>query len=119
MAKCYLCGEDDSVKDTWRYCSYKKEFVCKQCCQICQYHSSKLLPNGTNCKMTYNPVGALIGNTQEILENKRIYEGYGPEQRKRVYADLKEAFKRNEDNPDIRARLRCKLAAMRMLMEGQ
>ena len=113
MAKCYVCGTEDA--DTWRFCSPKKAFVCISCERACSNYSSKLLPNGCNCRITYmQPAGMLFkhfANTAEVASAKGKYESMTLETLRERYKALHNTHIECEE-PETRAKLRVELAAI-------
>ncbi len=46
---CPQCGREIDEKNSAKFCSVKKEFVCHSCEVYCKNYRTKLLPNGTHC----------------------------------------------------------------------
>lgn len=74
MAVCYRCRATDQEKDTWRFCSHRRRFVCKQCEEQCRNYSKALLPNGTHCRLTYFSASMYLVSPEVIEENRGKYD---------------------------------------------
>lgn len=116
MAVCWNCGTVTS--DTWRFCSVRKEYVCINCERACEHYSRKLLPNGSNCRMTYSPKNYYkkLCETEEFHTNYERYKSHSTEQLKARFHILKERYK-NDEFPKQRGTIRAELAALKELLE--
>lgn len=115
---CWKCGSTDA--DTYRYCSYKKDFVCIACEQACSQYSRKLLPNGTNCRLSYiYPMGRIytfLANSEEVNAAKEKYIAIDSSVLKANFEN-KQLAHENSDNEVTRAKLRVELAAIYSILE--
>ena len=114
---CWRCGTTEA--ETYRYCTSRKRFVCLQCERICENHSRKLLPNGTNCKLTYNyPIRQLYGylaNSEEVRTAKEKYIKNSNVVLKSKFAELHKAHNSCDDT-NTRVKLRVELAAINEIL---
>ena len=115
---CFRCGT--TTAETYRYCSSRKAFVCINCERGCEHYTRKLLPNGCNCKLTYNQpfkkYVSFLANPAEIESAKEKYAGYTLSMLKSKYSSLYKVHK-NTDDPEARSKLRVELAALSELAE--
>ena len=115
---CFRCGT--TTAETYRYCSSRKAFVCINCERGCEHFSSRLLPNGCNCKLTYTqPFKKYVGflaNPGEIEKAKEKYSDLPRDMLVIKYNALYEAHNKT-DNPETRSKLRVELAALSELAE--
>lgn len=115
---CYRCGNTEA--DTYRYCSHRKAFVCVHCESACPNYSSKLLPNGTNCRLKYmspmNKMFQYLCNSQEVKEAKVKYRVLPVNLLKERY---KEFYQKHNGSGDsgYRSLLRVELAAIQEVLE--
>lgn len=116
MAKCFRCGTETA--ETWRYCSSRKEFVCITCERACPEYSRKLLPNGTNCRMTYIPEDfyRYLHSTEEYEKFVEKYAGFNLEQLRGRFLSVKESYK-GSDNGSAKHLMRAELTALKDLIE--
>lgn len=116
MAKCFRCGTETAV--AWRFCSKRREFVCITCEKACPEYSGKLLPNGTNCKLTYIPDDfyRYLHNTKEYEKFVEKYAGFNLEQLRGRFLSVKESYKRS-DNGSTKHLMRAELTALKDLIE--
>lgn len=115
---CWRCG--DITAETYRYCSYKKAFVCLNCEHSCSQYSRKMLPNGTNCRLTYTyPVGKLYtfaANSEDVKAAKEKYIQINSAALKASFENMRRAHD-GSDNAVTRAKLRVELAAIHGILE--
>ena len=115
---CWKCGDTDA--ETYRYCSYKKAFVCINCEHSCSQYSGKMLPNGTNCRLTYTyPAGKLytfVANSEDVKVAKEKYITIDSSVLKASFENKRRAHS-NCDDAATRAKLRVELAAIHSVLE--
>jgi len=115
---CFRCGTTEA--DTYRFCSARKSFVCINCERACEHFSSKLLSNGTNCKLTLPPKHSyrFLTLTKDVEKAKEQYTGKTDEELKTGFKLLEERY-RHVDKPEVRATIRARLAAIEERLEDR
>ena len=122
QAVCYKCGTNESA--TCRFCSHKKEYVCINCERSCPSHSKELLPNGTNCRMTYlrdeNSKKALSrrfpANSEAIAEAREYWSRRKIETLPQILA---EAIRKHDESSDAeyKANIRAHITAIQEIIK--
>ena len=114
---CWRCGTTEA--ETYRFCSSRGRFVCIQCERACENYSRKLLPNGTNCKLTYNyPNGKIfsfLANSDEVKVAKNKYIQLANPVLKEKFNELHKAHN-NATDTKVRVGLRVELAAINEIL---
>lgn len=116
MAVCYRCGETDQDKDTWRFCSIKKRFICKQCEEVCENFSKKLLPNGQHCKLQYFPIGSYLVSPEIIDKNRARYDRLSTLELIARIDEMRRRYLKCEDK-EIRRSYQIRLASAQTVLE--
>lgn len=115
---CWKCG--DTEAETYRYCSHKKAFVCLNCERSCSQYSRKMLPNGTNCRLTYTyPSGKLfsfVTSSDDVETARKKYIQFDNATLKLRYNNMLRAHN-TSNNAETRAKLRVELAAIYSILE--
>lgn len=116
MAECFACGT--FTADTWRFCSARGEFVCINCERACPNYSKKLLPNGTNCHLTYSPQNyyKTLSESEEFHKHYERYKPHSTEQLRSRFKLLKERYT-NDEIPKQRGNIRAELAAIKEILD--
>ena len=89
------------------------------CERVCEHHSRKLLPNGTNCRLTYSyPFRQLyshLTNTEEVKVAKEKYTGNSNASLKLKFEELHKTHNSCDDTA-TRVKLRVELAAINEIL---
>ena len=116
MAVCYRCGETDREKDTWRFCSITKRFICKQCAECCEHYSKNLLPNGQHCKLKYFPIGSYLVSPETIQQNRAQYDGLSTLELTSRIDEMRRRYLKSEDK-EVRRSYQIRLASAQTVLE--
>ena len=116
MAVCYVCGATDEERDTWRFCSVKRKFICKRCEEYCENYSKSLLPNGQHCKKSYFPIGSYLVSPEVIKENRAKYDRMDTLDLIAAIDEMRRRYLKCEDT-EIRRSYQIRLAAAQTVLE--
>ena len=116
MAVCCVCGADDSERDTWRFCSERRQFVCKQCEEVCEHYSKAMLPNGVHCKLKYFPISMYLVSQEVISANRNKYDMLDNLALVTSIDEMRKRYVRCEDK-ELRRSYQIRLAAAQTVLE--
>ena len=123
---CPQCGREIDAKNSARYCSIEKKFVCQSCENLCQNYSAKLLPNGTHCFVSYRTeenyyrllASRILAPEYDVIEAMPKYEA-----EKNTSLLLKKFSEKtclyqniDPDDTEHRAKARVELAAIQQIL---
>lgn len=113
---CAVCGTTEA--ETYRFCSPRRDFVCIMCERSCPNYSSKLLPNGTNCRITIPQQRkySYLTISADVFREKKRLEKTETEHLKSLFAVLEKKLLAANEASD-RANIRTSLAAMEQIFE--
>lgn len=116
MAVCCVCGATDEERDTWRFCSARRQFVCKRCEEACENYSKAMLPNGVHCKLKYFPVAMYLASPEVIRANRGKYDKLGTFDLVSKIDEMRKRYVKCEDK-EIRRSYQIRLAAAQTVLE--
>ena len=116
MAKCYVCGATEADRDTWRFCSVKRKFICKQCEEQCNNYSKNLLPNGQHCKRGYFSISSYLVSPEVINDNRAKYDRMDTLTLISCIDEMRRRYVRCKET-DVRRSYQIRLAAAQTVLE--
>jgi len=113
---CAVCGTTEA--ETYRFCSARGDFVCIICERSCPNYSSKLLANGTNCRITIpqRRKWSYLTIPSDVYREKKRLERADTGQLEKLFVALEKRLFAVEDLLD-RANIRTSLAAIEQILE--
>lgn len=117
---CSICGETEAAR--WVPCRYREGWICISCCKHrCGQYSPKLLPNGTNCKMTSRPKNfyTYISDSAVVEIFRQKFRFVSADKAKEMFKETEQRYK-NCTDVKVRADMRAQLAALEQIIsEGR